>query len=1406
MLKKVITVIVAILFFANSTSYGLGTMPLSARPDDPAREEVRRQASRLWSGNIGPAVASLLEMLDEAEVVPEGRSFYVREGDFEKSDAAGEFTAARIEPVEGNKREITVHSDFIKFCQNIPAGQISQKLKELKSRTTVLRRGQITDVVLPSVDVHASGVSVPDNIGNVRLPESTPTVEELEDLKKNLTEERHRAAEEGKKDAVIRFDEKLEHLILQINELKKPAPATETVATEKTEPNLAVEQRIKEIVENAVRDMRKDNIKALISEVAKNNPVSVDSNVITIRKMGEVVESRIDIPDGASPFIRSARIVQMDLIRHFVRILASKQSIHDINPDFLYKAIDSTRTDLGTGAKERFWALIKSYLPRLNRHVTEEVASSIDRIEGIENAERIVLCGMGGSGIAGNILSAMAAEYRRFSDIEVITVKGFELPDSLTENEKDTSYILSSFSGTTGETLKMGQRLAEKGKKKVIAISSGQGDKLGRMADKNGWGFISIVKAGMLVQPREAYPVTVLKLNAFLERIFSLRENVRVVSGVENIFGKLAENQSIIGQAAESLAKEAYGKNGKSKIPVFITDEKSLSQAIATRCMQQLAECAFVPSIIYTEREILDHSISLDQDIFAVFTIGDVQLIPGSQSLTQVIEDLFATPELSILQKIYGIETLITSMAYDLAVLRGIEPMVVPLITGDERGGDIPAYKDVLKTGTPAHARMLADYEKHQAGYKRITDVVSETAIHPVVNVITTEQARARAEKIRNALLEADRIAYITVLPEGNHNENNTWLPLFAMGTNAEKIGYVLVTGEDELREDWLKATMEYFLHPTNRAYLYTGSDELTVSPESRLSGALEGAEKRENDRGRFGPKPRRAPKKIQGLKLTRKLGKSIIIRNNISLTYHKQDGKQAKILVQCPENITVAPYEKRSKLDSEREVKEPARTTAHVISRGHEEAIVIKAGEDIITVTVLKRKRERGKIDFVIDAPRDIRILRAELLEKSGRPTQPGKSPEAAKLVIALSAGLKADLETKGYFTLEEFLAGHREMASGYPELGWTTISESQARRDLEALTVDDGTEDVTTAILEINKNIKPYEYSLTFNGTNIIEDLKLNLLQEKNAAKVQVAAERQVITEPDRPSTGPKIDTAPAEGDVDSFGKRAAEPVEAEETQPLSREESAAIIEAVYDFADRTTKDEEPLSIDEANKLVDGNTQTALWDLVNLFHNDKMEVIASERGVGSLTGKIQGALREIKRNFRRKSGPTGAEVIDWNLFGNTKRLEELLSTNPDRKKVLIVEKTSKADVTALLESRPDLFEKVRLLPVKLSNRYRRMGEKEKTAHQMNLLTKAVFVRLYEKTASPLVQTVMQATFRDNVKDVEEFLNSLTEPENETDAQRKKRLSDLLNDVVVRLTGILEHEMRLLKVFWIYA
>ena len=94
-------------------------------------------------------------------------------------------------------------------------------------------------------------------------------------------------------------------------------------------------------------------------------------------------------------------------------------------------------------------------------------AAELEALPDHDAIEHVVILGMGGSGIAGDVVQAVAAP---FMPVPVTVVKGYEAPSFVSEG---TLCFAVSFSGNTEETVEAAQAAAAAGARMVVLSSGG---------------------------------------------------------------------------------------------------------------------------------------------------------------------------------------------------------------------------------------------------------------------------------------------------------------------------------------------------------------------------------------------------------------------------------------------------------------------------------------------------------------------------------------------------------------------------------------------------------------------------------------------------------------------------------------------------------------------------------------------------------------------------------------------------------------------------------------------------------------------------------------------------------------------------------------------------------------------
>src|ERR1041384_4218874 len=203
----------------------------------------------------------------------------------------------------------------------------------------------------------------------------------------------------------------------------------------------------------------------------------------------------------------------------------------------------------------------------------------------------VVFAGMGGSGIAGDVLAAIAAER---GALPVVVCKGYTLP---AHAGPSTLVIVSSYSGNTEETLSAFKQARGVGAR-VVALTTGGA--LARTCDEAGIPRIAPVEG---LQPRAAFASLVAETLVIAER-------TGVLPALDD---ELAESEQVLAECAKALAPEQAGNEAKriagaleDKLPLIWGQEGVLAVA-ANRWRCQLNENAKVPAFASSLAE-LDHN------------------------------------------------------------------------------------------------------------------------------------------------------------------------------------------------------------------------------------------------------------------------------------------------------------------------------------------------------------------------------------------------------------------------------------------------------------------------------------------------------------------------------------------------------------------------------------------------------------------------------------------------------------------------------------------------------------------------------------------------------------------------------------------------------------------------------
>lgn len=155
---------------------------------------------------------------------------------------------------------------------------------------------------------------------------------------------------------------------------------------------------------------------------------------------------------------------------------------------------------------EGMYEAVRSFSDHLKLGRTRALEANIGRWPG-EGVTGVVVAGMGGSAIGGDVLAALAADH---ASIPVVVSRSYSLPSWV---GPDTAVVASSYSGNTEESLAAFQDAIARGAR-VVTISTG-----GQLADLAHANNIPLVDLPSGIQPRAALPHSLAALLTITESL-----------------------------------------------------------------------------------------------------------------------------------------------------------------------------------------------------------------------------------------------------------------------------------------------------------------------------------------------------------------------------------------------------------------------------------------------------------------------------------------------------------------------------------------------------------------------------------------------------------------------------------------------------------------------------------------------------------------------------------------------------------------------------------------------------------------------------------------------------------------------------------------------------------------------
>jgi len=220
-------------------------------------------------------------------------------------------------------------------------------------------------------------------------------------------------------------------------------------------------------------------------------------------------------------------------------------------------------------------------------------SNSISATAFAQDIKNIVVLGMGGSAIGGDLLSDYLADEL---SIPIVVIRGYDIPKFVDEN---SLVFVISYSGNTEETLSALKKCLEV-KAKVIALTSG-----GKLAALSRETNFPVIKVPAGIQPRAAISYLFFPILKALERMGIVRERNEEIEETHNILQILSKEYCAKSPHKNNFAKK-IALNLFQYLPLVYGSERLLG-AVAMRWKTQINENSKWPCFwnVFSE---LDHN------------------------------------------------------------------------------------------------------------------------------------------------------------------------------------------------------------------------------------------------------------------------------------------------------------------------------------------------------------------------------------------------------------------------------------------------------------------------------------------------------------------------------------------------------------------------------------------------------------------------------------------------------------------------------------------------------------------------------------------------------------------------------------------------------------------------------
>ena len=299
-----------------------------------------------------------------------------------------------------------------------------------------------------------------------------------------------------------------------------------------------------------------------------------------------------------------------------------------------------------------------------------------------QSFKNIVVLGMGGSAISGDLLSDYLVDEL---SIPIVVIRGYDIPKFVDEN---SLVFAVSYSGNTEETLFALKRCLE-AKARVIALTSG--GKFAVLARENKF---PVIKVPAGIQPRAAISYLFFPILKVLERIGIAKERHEETEETLDILQELSKEYDAKSPLKNNFAKKV-AMSLYQHLPLIYGSE-GLLEAVAMRWKTQINENSKWPCFwnVFSEldhNEIVGYEIenSINRQVKIVYLQDKEGLLRVEQRrgiTRKIIEDKIAefivcpTRGKGKMARMFSLIFLGDLVSYYLAILNQVDPSPVACI------------------------------------------------------------------------------------------------------------------------------------------------------------------------------------------------------------------------------------------------------------------------------------------------------------------------------------------------------------------------------------------------------------------------------------------------------------------------------------------------------------------------------------------------------------------------------------------------------------------------------------------------------------------------------------------------------------------------------------------------------